>query len=176
MNSSAISFYFKEIFPTVQDFETFLTDYDVADISIATNQVFAQYIYKVLFRKFHNSNVQYDTPDDFKCDLANIIEDGFDQWKRQLDLAKKTQALTDDELLELSTSLSNSANNPNTKVDDPRDFLEYVGAQVSSFANSGKLNGYLNAIRTIPTKLIGKILMDCGRLFKTFIPNQIFIY
>lgn len=174
--SSALTFYFKEIFPKEDDFITYLIEYDIVDVSGSENLIFAKYIYKVLFRQYCNSNIQYDTPDEFKCDLANILEDSFDEWKKQLDVAKKTQELTDDELLEVTTAISNSANNPNTKLPNPKDLIEYVGAQVSSFSSNGKLVGYVTALSMIPTHMIGKILKDCGRLFKTIIPNQIFIY
>lgn len=174
--SSAITFYFKEIFPTETDFLNFLTTFDVVNIEVAENLTFAQYIYKILFRKYHNSNVQYDTPDDFKCDLANIIEDVFDKYKQQVKLAKKISSLTDDELLVVSTALANSANNPNSEPTDPTKPFSFVGAQAFTIANTGKLQGYLQALRAIPSKLIDEMLMSVRRLFKTVIPNQIFIY
>lgn len=176
MSGSALTFYFKELFPTQKSFEDFLTEYGVVDITNAENLVFADYLYKIIFRKYHNSNVQYDTPEDFKCDFANILEDSFEKFKRQTDLAKKIAELTDDEILIATTALANSANNPNTKPVDPTKPFEYVGAQAYTIANNGKFLGYLQALNNIPTKLIKEILLSCRNLFKTFIPNQIYIY
>lgn len=175
-NSSALTFYFKEIFPKEQDFTDYMTEYQIADMSVATDLAFAKYLFKIFYRRFHNSNVQYDVPDDFKCDLANILEDNFEKYKKQIELTNKMYALTDDELLRVSEALANSANNPNTAVDDPTKPLEYIGAQAYTIANSNKLQAYLNALRTIPTKLIEEILAECSGLFKKYIPEQIFIY
>lgn len=176
MSSSAITFYFKEIFPTEQSFIEYLTNFNVVDITTADNLVLAQFLYKVMFRRFHNSNIQYDTPDDFKCDLANLIEDTFDRYKQQKAIIDKIYNLTDQELLTISKALTNSANNPNTKVDDPTQPLEYVGAQAFTIASNGKLQAYLTALKNIPTKFIDQLLRDAQRLFKSIIPNQIFIY
>lgn len=175
-NSSALTFYFKEIFPKEQDFVDYFGEYDIADLDVATNLTFAKYLFKILYRRFHNSNVQYDVPDDFKCDLANILEDNFAKYKKQVEITNKMYALTDDEMLLVSEALSNSANNPNTAVTDPTQPLEYIGAQVYAIAKNNKLQAYLNALRTIPTKLIEEILAECSGLFKKFIPEQIFIY
>ena len=175
-NSSALTFYFKEIFPTQLDFTNYVTEYEITDLSVATNLTFAKYLYKIMFRRFHNCNVQYDTPDDFKCDLANILEDNFEKYKKQIDLTTKMYALTDAELLRISEALANSSNNPNSVPSDPTEPLEYIGAQAYTIAKSNKLQAYLNALRTIPTKLIEEILAECSGLFKKYIPEQIFIY
>lgn len=176
MSGSALTFYFKDLMPTQKDFENFLIEYNVVDITDSENLIFADYLYKILFRKYHNSNVQYDSPEDFKCDFANILEDSFFKFKRQTELAKKIANLTDEEILIATTALANSANNPNTKPVDPTKPFEYVGAQAYTIANNGKLLGYLQALNNIPTNLIKEILLSCRSLFKTFIPNQIFIY
>jgi len=176
MSGSALTFYFKEIFPTKETFKEYLTEFEIVDITDAENLIFAEYLFKVIFRKYHNSNVQYDTPEDFKCDLANILEDSFLKFKRQTELARKTAKLTDEEILTMTTALANSANNPNSKPVDPTKPFEYVGAQAYTIANNGKLQGYLQALNNIPTLLIDEILLSCRGLFKTFIPNQIYIY
>lgn len=174
--SSALTFYFKDIFKDVQTFTAYITEYDIANMKDAESLTFAQYLFKILFRRFHNSNIQYDTPEDFKCDLANILEDSFDQYKRQKQLIDKLYTLTDDELLQVSTALANSANNPNSTLDDPTKPIEYVGAQVYSIASNGKLSGYLTALRAMPTKFIGEIIDRCTGLFKRIVPDQIYIF
>lgn len=176
MISSAITFYFKEIFPTEQSFLDFLTEYNVINLADAENPPLAAYMYKVLFRRYHNCNVQYDTPEDFKCDLANLVEDTFDRIKRQKAIVDKIYNLTDQELTTVTQAITNSANNPNTKVEDPTQPLEYVGAQAFTMASSGKLQAYLTALKNMPTKYIEQLLKDAQKLFKAILPNQIYIY
>ena len=176
MISSSLTFYFKEIYPTFEKFETFLTNYNVVDLTDAENLTFAQYIYKIMFRRFHNSNIQYDTIEDFECDLANVIEDSFEKYKVQVDLVKKMQKLTDAEILTISTALANQSNNPNTKPSDPTQPLEFISAQAFTLAKDNKVQAYLRALSSIPTKLIDAMLYRCVNLFKTIIPNQVFVY
>lgn len=174
--SSALTFYFKEIFPDVASFQAFLTDFQVVDITNAENLTFANYIYKILFRRYHNSNVQYDTPDDFKCDLANILEDNFAKYQRQLSLIKSMQQLTEDEIATIGTALANQANNPNTKPNDPTQPLEYISAQAFTLTKDNKLLAYLRAIQSVPTQLIDELLLRCVNLFKTILPKTVAIY
>lgn len=176
MSGSAITFYLKEIIPDKEAFKNFLTEFEVVDITVPENEIFADYLFKILFRKYHNSNVQYDTPDDFKSDLANILEDSFFKFKKQVDLSKKIAELTDEELLTMTTALANSANNPNSKPVDPTKPFEFVGAQAFTLAKNGKFQAYLTALNNIPTKLIDEMLLSVRGLFKTFIPNQIYVY
>lgn len=174
--SSSITFYFKEIYPTFEKFKQFIDKYEIVDLTVAENLTFAQYIYKILFRRYHNSNVQYDTIEDFECDFANILEDNFDKYKKQVELTRKMQQLTDEEIIQISTALANQSTNPNTKLDDPTKPIEYVSSQAFTLANDNKLNAYLRALQTIPTKLIDAMLMRCRTLFKTIITNQIYVY
>ena len=157
--NTALTFYFKEIFSNKSEFVDFMREYEVADMDNAENRIFAEYIFKIMFRKYHNSNVQYDTIDDFKCAWANILEDEFDKYKKQIEYMKKLHELTADEALQVSTALSNSANNPNSAPVDPLKPFDYVGSQVYSIASNGKLLGYVQALRAMPNTMIGEILL-----------------
>lgn len=177
--STALTFYFKEIFPNFETFNSYLKQYAIVDTKAeanATNLAFAQYIYKVLFRRYHNSNVQYDTIDDFCCDLANVLEDSFDKYKKQFEIIKKMYELTPDELTTLNTALANNSVNPNTVVEDPTKPLEYISAQAFSYTKDNKVNAFMRALENMPTKLIDSMLRRCVNLFKTILPNQIFVF
>ena len=174
--STALTFYFKEIFANKNEFVDYMREYEISDMDNAENKIFAEYIFKILYRKYHNSDVQYDTIDDFKCALANILEDEFEKYKAQIEFIRKLHELTADEVLQVSTALANSANNPNTAPVDPLKPFDYVGSQVYSIASNGKLLGYVQALRAMPNKMIGEILTACSGLFKTIIPDEIFIF
>lgn len=177
--STAITFYFKEIFPNYADFDYFLNDFNIVSTigdENAANLSFAQYLYKILFRRYHNSNVQYDTIDDFKLDFANVLEDCFTKYKRQMEILTKIHELTDKELITINTALANNSLNPNTRVDDPTAPLDFISAQAYSFTQDNKLNAFLRAMENIPGKLIDTMLRRCVNLFKTVLTNQIFVY
>lgn len=176
INQTALTFYFKDIFPTNDDFLNYIKEYEINELTDETDITFANFIYKILFRQFHNSNVQYDTPDAFKTHLANRIEDVFQKYKRQQEIIQKTIQLTDDELTLLGEALANRANNPNTAPDDPRKPIEFISNQVYSYTTNGKLQAYLTALNNIPTLLIKEFTGNCQSLFKTIIPNTYYIF
>lgn len=174
--SSALTFYFKEIFPNFEKFKEFLNRYNVVDVNDNANLLFAQYVFKVLFRRYCNSNVQYDTIEDFCCDFANVLEDNFDKYKRQYDIIKEMYKLTVDELAIVNKALANNSVNPNTELDDPTKPLNYISAQAFSYTTDNKVLAFMRALENMPTKLIDSLTRRCVNLFKTILPNQIFVF
>lgn len=174
--TSAITFYFKDLYPDYATFKTFLTQYDVIDVTDATNDALAQKLFKYLFREYHNSNIQFDTPCDFNCTLANIIEDMFDKYKQQLQLIQKVHQMSADDLEVISRAIANSAQAPNSKQDNIEKPLEYINAQAYTVARTGRLQAYLQAINTMPTLLIKESITACRHLFKTILPNVVYYF
>lgn len=174
--SSALTFLFKNIFPSFEEFKEFLTNEKIVDLTNVENLTFAEFMFKILFRRFHNSNIQYDTIDDFKCDFANILEDYFARYKKQVDLIKKIEQLTEEDILRISTALANQSNNPNSKPTDPTQPLEFVSAQAFTIARDNKLQAYLRALQNIPTLFIEEMLKKCVNLFKTIIPKVVYVF
>lgn len=175
MNNNALTFLFKEIFPTKASWETYFGDYDIVDLT-DDNTPFCDYLYKILYRRYANSNVQFDTIEDFKLALANKVEDVFAKYARQLTLIEKVNNLTDDELLRVSSALANSANNPNDAPDDPTQPLNYISAQAYSLVNSNKLTSYLSALNSVSTKLIDAFLTQCASLFKGIFSEEAILF
>lgn len=173
---STLTFLFKDIFPDKESFETFLTEFDVVGDLNADKKAFADYLFKIMNRKFHNSNIQFDTQDDFKCELANKVEDTFDKYARQLTLIEKMNNLTDGEIQQVSTALANSANNPNDQPDDPTKPLPFISAQAYSMVGTGKLQALLTALKSTQTKLIDEFLDNVRPLFKGVLPQNIVFF
>lgn len=173
---STLTFLFKDIFPDKESFETFLTEFDVVSNLTDDKKAFGDYLFKILNRKFHNANVQFDTQDDFKCELANKVEDTFDRYARQLSLIEKMNNLTDAEIQQVSTALANSANNPNDQPDDPTKPLPFISAQAYSIVGTGKLQSLLAAFQSTQTKLIDEFLFNCRPLFKGILPQNVVIF
>ena len=91
-------------------------------------------------------------------------------------MADSIYQLTNDQLVLLNRALANSANNPNTEVDDPTEPLAFISNQTYTQIKDNELQAYLRAISLIPSKRIREFLTKIRPLFKTYIPNQIFIY
>ena len=116
------------------------------------------------------------TPEEFKLDFANELENVWEKFKKRKELVEKIYKLSDDEILKINNTLSNQANNPNDAPDDPTKPLNYISAQVYSQLNDNKLIGYLKAIETMPELKNKELINSFKWLFKSYIPNQVFIY
>lgn len=173
--SDALTFYFSDIIPDVESWQEFLTDFDVLTIT-DDNRAFVNQMFKYLDRRFHNSNVQYDTPYAFKSALANRVEDVWGKYARQRALAEKINDLTDDDLQQLSFALANAANNPNDVPDDPLKPLEYISNQSTTYAKMNKLQAFVIAIKNVQTQLIQEFIDDCKPLFKSIFTPPGIVY
>ena len=104
------------------------------------------------------------------------MQDSFDKYQKQLEQIDKVYQLTADELQTINTAIANQSLNPNTKVEDPTQPIDYISAQALTIARDNKLQAYLRAIANIPTKLIDSMLLRYVNLFKTILPRQVFVY
>lgn len=171
-----ITFYFETLFPDYDTFATFLTDYNVCNVADPTTNATAKYFYGLLIRAFSGNNVAYDTPTAFCSMFASVLEDHFEQFRKQRDMIQTVQALTDDELLDLGNRLQNMAENPNTAPADPTAPLEFVSSQLYEQTKNGKLRGYLDAIRNMPSMRIGPFLDKFRFLFVPYWDSDETIY
>lgn len=170
------TFKFKEIFPTYQIFGAYLIEYEINKLNTAEDILFAKYLYKIFYRKFGNSSVQFTTPEDFKFEFANRIEDNFYKYKKQIEIIQKLHNINDEDIIQITQTLTNNANNPNSVVEDPKQPLEFISAQAYSFVNNNKVQAYIQALSVMPTQLIDSILIQCKDLFKRIITEKIYIY
>ena len=170
------TFKFKEIFPNFQKFGEYLLEYEINKQNTAEDILFAKYLYKIIYRKYGNSTVQFTTPDDFKFEFANRIEDNFYKYKKQIEIIQKLHNISDQDMLQVTQTLTNNANNPNSTVEDPRQPLEFISAQAYSFVNNNKVQAYIQALSLMPTQLIDEILIQCRDLFKKIITEKLYIY
>lgn len=174
--SSELTFFFKTIFPDYQTFKTFLEDFEVYNTTQSVDNAFAQYVYKILFRRYHNSNIQFDTIDSFKCEFANILEDSMKKYQKQKQLIDASYDLDNKEIAMLGEAIANQALNPNTAPSDITQPIEFISAQASTFTKDNKLMAYMRAIVSLPSQYIEEMVRKCRPLFKTIIPNEIFIF
>lgn len=170
---SALTFYFKDIFPTWESFQQFLEEYQVWGGTPGTVTAETQnLLYKYLFREYMNSNIQYDTPEEFKADFATVFEQHMQQFQKQFELINKTYALTADEITLIGQRLQNIAVNPNSAPVNPGVPLEYVTDQTYEKMDDGRIKAFLDAITRMPSLRIRDFVDKFKKLFKTTFYNQ----
>ena len=166
--SDTLTFKFKDIFPTENDFLSFITMYGIKSDPLATaDENFGKYLYKILMRRFYNSDVQYDTPEDFCYSLAETLENIWEKYKRNKQLIEAIAALDNDDLAIIGENLTNASDNPNNKPDDVRAQLDYITQQNWSMSTTNKMQAYLEAVDSMPEMQINNICRECVKHFKS---------
>ena len=175
--SDTLTFKFKDIFPTENDFTAYITAYGVKDsLSVTADLNFAKYLYKILMRRFYNSDVQYDTPEDFCFSLAETLEIIFDKYKTNKALIEAITALDKDDLIIIGENLTNASDNPNNKPDNVREQLDYITQQNWSMSTTNKMQAYLEAVSSMPELQIDNICRECAKHFKSIYVGSKYYY
>lgn len=171
-NLFALTYYFQEIFPDYETFKKFTDSLEIYSTDDTISEEFNKYLFEILFAHFYNNNVRYDSIDCFELEFGNVYKNNFKMLQMRKATIDKIYQLTDDDLKELSTSLTNLAYNPNTEPDNPLKPLNYVSNQSYSVANMGKLNAYITAINSIPDLDAGNIISKFEWLFIQIYPDS----
>jgi len=189
MEEFATTFYFDEIFPNYNKWKEFSHQlFVVGDNPTQDVESFDRYCYNVLYRQFAKQNIRYDRIELFLNALATLYEEKFQSFYREKKLLDKIYSLTFEELEVINDTLSNVANNPNTKPTDALKPLEYVSAQTFSRITDNKLRAYLSALNNLPMLNIERFIfgeradpnnnkfMHFNDLFMQVLPRDFEIY
>ena len=175
MNNSAfaVTFYLKDIFPTFNDFKMFLQNYTSVDPESPTNA----YLYKYILAKYYNSNVNYDTVEGFLNNFGITYEDNFKQFEFREKVLQSQYQLTVDELADVNTVITNTANNNNEKTENPLStVIDYVSNQVSGVTRENKLLAYVKALDAITNKYLHDFLDGLKKHFMQVYITQNYVY
>lgn len=189
MEDFATTMFFDEIFPTFNDWKEFSHQLAmIGDNPTSDIDNFDHYCYDLLYRQFAKQNIRYDRPELFLNALASVYEEKFRAFKRERDLLNKIYNITFDELEIINNTVSNIANNPNTKPDDPTKPLQYVSAQTFTRITDNKLRAYMQALNNLPMLNIerfifgdradprNKYFIHFSDLFMQILPRNINLY
>lgn len=183
--SNAVTFYFNDIFPTYDEWKTFMGDSGVIDYTDPLLTSFDEWAYNVIKRRFKWQNVRYAVPEQFQDAIANVYESRAKAFAHQRAVLNDLYGLSADDLARVGTSLINYANNPNTAPSDPLAPLPYVSNQNYSVQENNRYNAYLRAINNMPILNIDEFLrggsnydgaMSFENLFMNVQPNINFWY
>lgn len=173
MSNFAITFLFKDIFNSYEDFELFIASFTNVDKQDPLNA----YLYRYLRNKYANSNINYDTINAFLRHFGITYEDTFSQMKMRTNILNAQYQLTTDELTVISVAITNNALNNNTLTTDPLNtVIEYISNQVSNQAKENKLIAYIKALDNVSNKYLVEYLESYKVHFMRILINQQFIY
>lgn len=176
--SDTLTFKFKDVFPNETAFLTFITTYGVKETlpAASDDEKFAKYLYKILFRRYMNSSIQYDMPSEFCNGLAETLEIIFDKYKRNKQLITAIGQLDDESLTIIGENLMNASDNPNNMPSNVREQLDYITQQNWSMSTTNKLQAYIEAIDSMPEMQINNICRECAKHFKSIYTGNTYLF
>lgn len=175
-NEFAVTIFFKNVFTSLDDFKTWITDYTTLD---STN-VLHQFIYTKLMQKYANENINYATLDSFKRQFAITYEDNFNQYEARKRIIAAMYNVSLDEMETIQTNINNIALNNNGILEDDVDPLDvkvnFISNQSTSKAKQNKLESYTSALVNLTTELLNDYLEKFRKHFMTIYLNPKYMY
>lgn len=165
MGITTQTFKLKEIFEEQADINSFVVesvkkffpDLDDDLIYLASWQLYNHYL---------NSEVAYDTPDAFKRHFAIACVDYVPQYVSRLKRLREINNLSTDELTNDSIIITNTASNPNERIESPlSEVVDYITEQDSTSQKGNKFELLTNAINRAQASYTQKFLSSFINLF-----------
>ena len=166
-----------------KDKDAFLTDYKQCGIPTSITDESATLLYNLLLGEYYNSPIGYNSVGQWKQQFMTIIYCYGPSWEKRLDLQDKLRNITDEELLEGTTMIYNTAQNPSTPVTNQgtntKHQLGYISNQNVSLSQKSKLEAYatLNDVlrKDVTTELLSKFRpLFCGLVAPQLTPVYVY--
>lgn len=120
----------------------------------------------LLFNKYCNSEVAYDTENAFIRNLSNTAIEMYPQFVSRLKYLKELYTMTLDELRQGDVTIINNASNPNDLVENPtRTLLEYITSQDSTSEQINKFDRLNEGITKMKASYTKHFLDGFANLF-----------
>lgn len=181
--STALTFYFEDIFTDYQTWRQIIETTEIVDYTKPEEEFFDKYCFDLLSRHYSHCNIRYDEPESFILEIVDVYQNKFKQFLKEKEMIDTIYKMSLNDILRVRESLTNMANNPNNEPNDPNEPLNFISAQSYMYENEGKLKGYLQALNNIPTMNIYKFFKAENKdeigfddLFMIVQPNFKFMY
>lgn len=184
-DTCAFTFYFEEIFPDYETFETFIKGNSSLTLYEPTlfDDEFLKYSYVLLARHYNHTNIRYSDPESFKAEFLNVFDNKYQMFKKQKALIDDIYSLTAEDLELIQTQLNNVANNPNEYIENPKKLLNFISLQNYNELKNSKFVAYLQSLNQLPTLNIYNFFkpnkigdMGFDDLFMKVVPNIKYYY
>lgn len=145
---------FKDIFSNHDEFIEFCKEINLIEINISITDpiiTYINFVFNTLLWSYGTVDIAYDTKQEFLMELALLLTDTFNQYRKQYDLISKIYLFDDDEFARTSANIISNAQQNNKKLDDPSVWLGFVASQTFNEQKLSKFQGYTQAIRQMPS-------------------------
>lgn len=173
--SNSKPFLFKNIFPSYESFDTFITEMEIRTPSIEAD-AYLRRIYRILFNNFANSTIKFSTIYDFKGCFANVLDEWLLPYNIQVDKITQILQMSSDDILKVNETLESFSNAPNEEGVLASSQLNYISAQNVRVNKGDKLYRLLDLMDRLPSYRVGDFINRFRWLFKTVIPQDEYIF
>lgn len=171
MNELAMTLKLKTIFPTLNDFKTYINEY------INTSGDFLIFILPYIYNFYVNSNINYDTDEAFKRQFIITFMNVVKRFEREHKIIEQVYNIQDDEINIISRVTSVIANNDNSVITDPLStVLEYVSAQDVTQQTRNKLDAFYGAIDKLSNDIIETFINELRKHFVAILYDPFYLY
>lgn len=164
---------FTDIFPTVDEFNTFYQECGIPPIFLKEASVPA--LYYLLCAYYANSTVASSDENRFRYNVMSIIFQHGGTWEKKVEIqtALRSLDLEKEDWLDGAKSVLNLSQNPATDpAADSFQTLDTINQQNMSLHRKGKLEGYAILSALLEEDVTGRFLDKFKRLFRTIVTPQ----
>lgn len=131
---------FSDVYTKAEDF---LSDYNQVGIPATITDESATTLFFLLYAKYGNSTIAFTDVNQFKYNIYSTIFMYGPTWEERLSLQKKIRELSDEELIQSSKVIYNSAANPSTRPSTSSlEELTYINSQNTTNHKRSKIDAY----------------------------------
>lgn len=157
---------FADIFPQESVFSAAVSNSGIPllikDTSLTT-------LYYLLYARYGNSPISSSDENRFKYELYSIIYSKGPTWEKKLEVQSKLRNLTDEDLVQGSKAVYNTALNPGTAPStDTLNELPYINQQNTTKYKKTKLEGYALLLDLLETDVTTDFIDAFKKLFNPF--------
>ena len=168
---------FNDIFPNE---ETFMKAVTESEIPVVIKQESLKTLYYLLYARYGNSCIASSDENQFKYKVYSTIFMYGSTWEKRLEIQHDLAKLTPEEILEGSTAIYNSANNPSTELGLTEDGkpveLSYINSQNTTRYRRSKVDGYANLYQMLVTDVTESFLVKFKKLFIVVVQPEAPLY
>lgn len=157
---------FTDIYPSVDAFEE---DYNDNGIPTTISSVSIRTLFYLLYARYGNDHISSSDETRFKYNLFSIVFSKGPTWEKKLEVQKKVREFTEEDLMQGTKAIHNSALNPGTAPStDSIEELNYINQQNTTKYRKAKVEGYALLMNMLENDVTTDFIDSFQRLFNPF--------
>lgn len=169
----AITEFFKNVFPTLEDFSNKINYYLKWDYTSDECEL----VYNIFMLEFGNSNIAYDSRESFARHFLRTLLDCCDVFLARMRATRDLLSMDINDMITEVVNITNTAQNNNNIVDSPlEEIIPFISNQISSKTITNKGVAISRALSMYQRYLIDEFVDNFKKHFVCVYPTDNYIY